>query len=815
MARDLFVTIKGVPRPMCCVGCQMVASTITEMGLEHYYEDRSHLNNTAAIPSELETLKALALAGKNSIDDSEFPETDHQELKNSKSKVDLEPETIELSLTGVKCAACGWLIETRLERLQAVKKAVVNVTNSRLNVVFDPSSVSPAELMRATEELGYPARPFLKVFSEDALKAEHQSLLIRLIVAGLFAMQSMMAAAALYIGAFQDMSFDNTRFFEWVLVVLSLPVVTYAGWPFYRQAYFALKARAVTMDVPIALALILVVGQSLYNVISGSGDIYLESTAMFVFFLLGGRYIELRARMRAYTLANHLIEVKQQLCRKIEGGQIIITAPDQLQAGDQIEVLGDETLSTDARLLSASALFSLSLISGESKAVRFLEGETIPGGAQNCGSSVRLEVVRTEKLSTPALIEQLVMQAGELKPGFAKRADALARWFLARLLLLSVLIGGVWLMIDPSRVVDILIAVLVATCPCALALATPLSYTMSTAALLKRGLVLTQSEAFERLTQISDVIFDKTGTLTQPISHISGISSVSDTTERELLSIASALELGSSHPVGRSICAHAARFGIKTSPALGTEHRPQGVIGTVQDQRYAVGSLEFCSDLLSLSFKGLGAHSDVLLVDLDQAQVLGGFSFNHELKPGAAEALSQLKSSGLKLHLLSGDTPEAANQLASALNIEAVHGGYTPSDKLNYVQALQKSGAKVLMVGDGTNDAPVIAAADVSIAMAQASELSQTRADAILISSSITPVLEVYRQALRTRQIIRQNLSFSLIYNLGILIPAALGLVTPWMAAIGMSLSSAFVVLNTTRLANLPKANSASLKESP
>ena len=801
---------------MCCIGCQMVCQTITEMGLEHYYEDRSALNNTAAIPSELEALKALALAlaGKNSIDDSESPETDHQEVKNSKPKADLEPETIELSLTGVKCAACGWLIETRLERLPAVKKAVVNVTNSRLKVVFDSSSVSPAELMRATEELGYPARPFLKVFSEDALKAEHQSLLIRLIVAGVFAMQAMMAAAALYIGAFQDMSFDNTRFFEWVLVVLSLPVVTYAGWPFYRQAYYALKARAITMDVPIALALILVVGQSLVSVISGSGDIYLESTAMFVFFLLGGRYIELRARMRAYTLANHLIEVKQQLCRKIEGDQIHITTPDQLKTGDQIEVLGDETLSTDARLLSFEALFSLSLISGESKAVRFLEGETVPGGAQNCGASVRLEVVRSEKLSTPALIEQLVMQAGELKPGFAKRADALARWFLARLLLLSVLIGGVWLMIDPSRVVDILIAVLVATCPCALALATPLSYTMSTAALLKRGLVLTQSEAFERLTQISDVVFDKTGTLTQPISHISGISSTADKSERELLSIASSLEQGSSHPIGRSICAHAARFGIETSAALGTEHHAQGVIGAVQGQRYAIGSADFCSDLLPTRQQSAESDSDVLLIDLDQAVLLGGFSFNHELKSGAAAAISALQSSGLKLHLLSGDTKEAASELAAALNIEAAHGKFTPSDKLNYVQALQKSGVKVLMVGDGTNDAPVIAAADVSIAMAQASELSQTRADAILISSSITPVLEVYRQSLRTRRIIRQNLSFSLIYNLGILIPAALGLVTPWMAAIGMSLSSAFVVLNATRLANLPKSESASLPES-
>ncbi|MGP9690951.1 heavy metal translocating P-type ATPase [Psychrobacter sp. AOP30-A2-5] len=875
--------ILGKPREMCCMGCQLASQSIVEAGLEQYYLDRSEINRTASLPTQLTRLEAY----------------DHDEIKSQFVYAQDGLSVAELSVNNLRCAACTWLIESRLDELEGISKCQVNLTNQRMRVIWNEDKLPISRILATINEIGYEAKPYRQDTHEAMLARHNNQMLIRLGIAALGSMQAMMYAVAIYFGEYSDMLIFQRDFLRWVSLFVSTPVFFYAGIPFFTSAWSAIRARQVNMDVPVSIALIVTFFASLYATITGQGETYYDSVSMFIFFLLAGRYIEHNARLKAATMANDLVVVEPVLVQKIaedkEAAALILqqlkknelektaenedvsnqvsnldtneasisanptpnfmqsmdvnvhqltskiaqdwqrtrtqqsaisTTADEakekqmvtahsLQVGDIILVEAGSEIISDGILLSQTATVSQSLLTGEGDLIIKSQGDYIVGGAQNDSQPFEMLVTALPADSQMGLIDRLMNRAMSEKPKLAQQADKLARWFVARILVLSVLVFIGWYIVDPSQAIWATVAVLVATCPCALSLATPIALTVATNRLASYGFLTTRGHTLQTLAEITHVAFDKTGTLTYGKPNLlniellkdNDIATATDEQKDTLLAIAAALEVGSRHPIAHALLTAAYQLHLPSTQAL--QHYPAGGVEAMIDGvLYRIGHVDFAlndadNDMV-IDLVSQRASSAVVLScqqnDSVTWQALACFYFNDKVRDSAKAMLDTLKELGIETVMLTGDPSPQALVLAESLGMHSAYNGLSPTDKVTHIQKLQAEGGVVLMVGDGINDAPVLAAADVSTSIAGAADLAQVSSDSIILNGQIDAITAAKRISDKTERIIKQNFRWALIYNGSVLIPAALGYVPPWLAAIGMSLSSLFVVLNALRL---------------
>jgi Cu2+-exporting ATPase len=777
------VVINRKLEPMCCPGCQAVASAIVDGGLENFYAYRTQTN---------ERITTQALKTDWKIYD--LPEVQHEFVTDH----DAQFRQANLLLEGISCAACSWLIETHLKKHPAVKSLSVNLSTHRCTLVWSPAIAPLSELLKSLADIGYKPRPATDDQQQQFFKKENRIALFRLGVAGFGMMQAMMVAVGIYFGATDTW----LEFLRWLSMLVATPVVFFSASPFFKSAWRSIKSKQLIMDVPVALAIGLAYLASAWATVTNSGEVYFESVSMFAFFLLLGRHIEQRARHRnrlAFGNLAQLMPLTACCIRSQAGEETTENIPLKLLAiNDAVLVKAGDTFPCDGVVESGESEVIESLITGESIPVAKRVGDTVIAGTLNGHSPLRIRVRAIGSATKLSGIERLAVQATEEKPKQVIMADKIARFFVARLLVICACVFLFWWFKDPGRAFWITLSVLVVTCPCALALAMPAALSAATANLRQRGFLVARGHVIETLTHINRVIFDKTGTLTLGRFCVAEVMLLSTHTREQALAIAASLESDSSHPIAQAFAAE--QINIRASDIKQTT--AAGVEGKIDGDIYRIGTCEFASEIISASDNmfSLPDQDRLWLLLANSGGAIAWFGLDDEIRPGAREAIINLKNMDIRVELLSGDQSGAVAKLANELSIEDFRAGAKPEDKLTRLQATQKEGEKVLMVGDGINDVPVLAGADVSVAMASASDLAQTRADTVLLNNQLLLLPEAIAIAKRTRGIIKQNLMFSLTYNVIALPLAAMGLVAPWAAAIGMTMSSLIVVLNALRL---------------
>ncbi len=713
-----------------------------------------------------------------------------------------------LAIDGIHCAACSLAIEKGLGSLDGVTAIEVNPATRLANLSWSPARVRFSELMAAIAELGFEPHPLRQDTRARLNVAEYRAALKRLIVAGLGMMQVMTYAVATYAGAFDGISADYLKFFRLLSLLVATPVVLYSAAPFFHAAARDLSQRRVGMDVPVALAIGIAYAASVGIVFLGNlgSEIYFDSVVMFTFFLSVGRFAEMIARHRTLAATEALGSSLPDTAMRIVGGQhegwpaehVPLTV---LSPGDRVLVRPGETIPADGTVVWGRSDTDESLLTGESKPRRRGIGDAVIGGSLNVSGPIHVAVTHTGADTMLSGIARLLERAQAERPRMARLADAVARWFVAGVIGVAAAVCLAWLAIDPSRALTVTLSVLVVTCPCALSLATPAALTAATGFLSRHGLLVTRGRAVEVLARADTLLLDKTGTLTQGRLEVTGVEVLDENlTRQDCLGIAAALETGSAHPVAAAFAdaggSHAATK-IETFPG-------QGIEGEVDGRLFRVGTRGFAAGLTPIE----ALCGEDAPVSSTQTQVfLGGdtglvamFTLGDALRPEAAGTMTALRERGLDLAMLSGDTRGPVAAVAGALGIDDFAATQLPEQKLQQLKRRRAGGRVIAMLGDGINDAPVLAGADVSIAMGSGSMLAQASADLILLGGSLEPLVTGIDRARATIRIVRQNMIWAICYNVVALPLAAAGMVAPWMAAVGMSASSLVVVLNALRL---------------
>ena len=789
---DLSVKIAAAPRAMCCYGCQAVAQSIVDNGLEEYYRSRDSLPESPreAMPAILEQLALF--------DHAEFQKSFVKELGENEREA-------SLLLEGITCSACIWLNEQHVGRLPGVTAVDINYTTRRARVRWNESRVKLSDILGAIAAIGYRAYPYDAAKNEEISRKERRDALWRLWVAGFGMMQVMMYAYPVYI-ANGDMSADIENMMRWASLLLTLPVVFYSSAPFFRNAWRDLKLRRVGMDVPVALGVGAAFVASCWATYMQAGEVYFDSVTMFVFFLLGGRYLEMTARQKALSVTEALAKLMPTFAQKMPNFPVDRSTEQRvvsdLLPGDFVLVRAGDIVPADGRVVEGVSCANEALLTGESKPVPKSPGESVTGGSINAESPLVVQVEQIGDGTRLSAIINLMERAAAEKPRIVEMADRIASYFVAVLLAIAVLVALGWYWVDPSKALWITVSVLVVTCPCALSLATPIALTVAAGALAKDGLLVTRGHAIETLARATHFVFDKTGTLTTGRMHLIDVGVVGSLREAECLAIAAALEQSSEHPVATALRKAA---GEAFPTAVDAVSEPgQGVEALVNGQRYRIGRPSYAlalsnADLPDTAVDWLESGDTVVML-ADSTGCQAFFRIGDEIRPESLALIAELKSVGKKVILLTGDAPAVARRVGAALGIENVRAGMTPQGKHDCVKALQAEGAVVAMVGDGVNDAPVLAQAQVSVAMGGGSQLARTQSDFVLLSENLDHLRHGLRRAVKTLQVIRQNLWWSFAYNFIALPLAIAGYVTPWMAGIGMSASSLLVVLNSLRI---------------
>jgi Cu2+-exporting ATPase len=789
----IFITIDAVPRALCCTGCEAVAQAIVSNHLTEYYRHRDALPESPreALPIALDALGLF----------------DHPTVQKSFVQMAGEHEQeAALILEGITCAACVWLNEAHLRRQPGVTAVDINYTTRRARVRWDTRITKLSKLLEAIAAIGYRAHPYDVARSESLAQKERKTALWRLFVAGFGMMQVMMYAVPVYLAqtaSGNDMAPDIQQLMRWASLILTLPVVLYSAAPFFTNAWRDVTLRRLGMDVPVALGVGSAFVASLWATLSGSGEIYFDSVTMFVFFLLSGRYLEMMARQKAVrnvetlarampTLATRFVHWPDAACERVAAAELCV--------GDVLQIAPGESIPADGEVIEGVSAVDESLLTGESLPLPKGVGDELIGGSVNVNSPLAMRVMRLGEDTRLAAITRLMERAAAEKPRVVHMADRVAAYFVVAVLLLAAATALVWWQLDPAKALWVFVAVLVVSCPCALSLATPVALTVATGALAARGVLVTRGHAIETLAQANHFIFDKTGTLT--LGQLTLVETITcHGTQDAAIALAAGLEQGSEHPISRALRQAASNITFVSSVRAVTG---AGVLGFVDGIEWRLGRPDFVAGLhkqpLPLEIKAkVGAGDTVIaLGSADGWQAF--FRLGDVVRPEAAAAMVALRRAGVTLSIFSGDASAAVRRVGQALDIADVRGSMTPEDKHAAVTALQATGTVVAMVGDGVNDAPVLAKAQVSIAMGSGADLARAQADIVLLGNQLAALASGVALARKTVRIVRQNLIWAFTYNL-VAIPLAMaGWVTPWMAGIGMSASSLMVVLNALRL---------------
>jgi Cu2+-exporting ATPase len=766
--------VLGAPREFCCAGCQAVAGAIAAAGFGRYYEAR-----------EQPGVKPVPLPGALAYDDP---------LAQRQFAVEEGPgrRSATLILEGIRCAACLWLNESALRRVPGVLRADVNYATRRAQVSWDPGRTRLSLIIEALRAIGYDAFPYDPARQAASERDARRGALWRLFVAGLGAMQVMMYAFPAYVdeGA-GTLSRDAEGLMRWASLLLTLPVIVFSCGPFFSGAWSELRRLRPGMDTPVALGIAAGFAASAWATVTGTGAVYFDSIAMLVFLLLGARYVELAARQRAALSLDRLARWSPSFALRLEGGVPRQVQAHELAPGDRVMVPAGEHVPADGIVEEGRSSVDESLLTGEPVPLAKSAGSALAAGSVNIEQALVMRVERAGADTRAAAIARLVERGAASRPRLVAAADRLAHiltWIVLAVAVLAGLHSGSgW----------VAIAVLVATCPCALALAAPIAFTRATGELLARGVALTRAGALEKLAGATDVVLDKTGTLTAGRFCIAQVDLLGTPGDAECLALARGLEASSRHPLARAFAGGPAATvtDAVNVPGQGIEARHAG-------RRVRIGTEAFCRELTGKAAQATALRAGLTPVYLaDETGWLAVYQLEDMLRDDAAEAIEHLRWAGLRVHLLSGDHPATVAAAAGRLGIEIRTGGATPQAKFDYVARLQRAGRVVAMVGDGLNDAPVLARADVSFAMGGGADAAQRQADFVLLGNSLDEVRRAVGLSRRTIRIVRQNFAWALAYNAIALPLAATGWIGPWEAAVGMAASSLIVVLNAMRVA--------------
>lgn len=766
---------------MCCPGCLAVAQLILDSGSEKFYRQRTAINQRPQIAASV--LDMYAIYDDRALS-SEFSKQDDAGVSHSR-----------LLIGGITCAACTWLIEKTLGELPGIESAIVNLGQARLDVRFDDQQIALSRIFSHLDKLGYSPRPFKTSAQIEMMSADYRKKLRELAVAGLGMMQVGMFAIALHAGDIQGIENEYRDLLRWVSLLVSSFVVLYSARSFFVAAWKNLSAGALVMDLPVSLAITLAWVASFWATLTGQGQVYFDSVVMFTFFLLLGRFLELRVRRKdqlEWVDAQSSLPDSVKVMRSNEWHR---EPRASIKPGDRVLIALGDTVCADAEIVSGISSIDESTLNGEHTPREVASGDILYAGTVNLQNPLEVSVINDYKSTRLAALQRSLEYAQEAKPALVQLADRIASRFVGFVLLASCVTAIAWYFKSPSDALWVALSVLVISCPCALALATPAALTSAANGLRRAGVIVRGENAIEALAGTTHLIFDKTGTLTSGKLSLSKTEMLSDVSEHEALSLAAALQMYSNHPI-------ASAFSSVTADVIlenGKYHLGQGVEAALDGVRYRIGSREFCCTL-SPAFPPPPDQLHYWVALCRDATPIAWLGLKDTIRSESKAVIEDALRHGLKVQLLTGDDTPQAVDVANELNIPTVIRGAKPDEKMRHVESLQASGAIVTMVGDGLNDAPVLGIANASFAVAGATQLTQSHADFILVESDLRQITRSWKLAKKCRTVIRQNMNWALYYNLFGIPLAAMGYVQPWVAALGMSASSLFVVVNSLRL---------------
>ena len=786
--------LDGQWRSFCCQGCAAAAEIIVQGGLCAYYDRRTAGEGAIAAlpPDEIDRLHQQWMA----LADPAF-------LTAYATALGEDRWSTQIAVEGIHCGACVWLIEQRLRAIPGVIAATVNYSTRRVALQWDAKAVQLPQVFQALAEVGYRPLPNARHQSELANRRARRLAVLRTLVAWLAMMQVMMFAWPGYVDP-TGLNAAERGLFQWASLALTLPALLFSGWPFLVGALRDVRNRRLGMDVPVTLGLWSAFAASMWSVARGESMVYFDSVVMFLALLLTARLIEDGLRQRSLNAAEELMEQLPAAVRVRPPGSdddwrsVAIT---QVRVGDEVELPSGSAAAVDGVVIFGESLVDEALLTGESRPVHKTEGDAVLAGSMNRQSPLVLRATQTGAGTRIAQMVDLMQHALASKPRSAQLADVAAQWFTLGLLGVAALTVLLWWWLDPSRIVPTLVAVLVVSCPCALSLAVPAALAASTAQLSRHGVLLARGHALDRAPRVDLWLFDKTGTLTTAEPVVARVEVLDpEFDEQGVLALARALEQGVQHPLARAFAATAA--GESRSEAVedlrAVAHG--GMQGRWNGQMLRLGNA---------AFSGVEQAAPVVDVDIPltrlgmslDGQPVAVFDIAETLRPGAAEALLSLQRTGAEVAVLSGDAPRTVRAWADRLGVAHADGGLNPEAKLDRVRQLRAQGRVVAMVGDGVNDAPVLAAADLSVSFAGAAPIARAGADVILHHPDMRALPRLVATGRRTVGVMRQNLIWAVVYNLVAIPLAVAGYITPLWAAVGMSSSSLLVVLNAARLA--------------
>src|SRR5690554_1584099 len=765
---ELKTKVAGKVRLLCSQNCLTTVEWIEKTGLADYYRLRSGPNQRF-----------------NAIDNGHRQHTSLlQQVLHEHKDGDVE---VSLLVDGMHCAGCVWLIERVLLKLGGVSDIQINPVTRRAVLKFDPKQTRLADILEALSYAGYRPRPLERQNLDDSRTEENRDLLKRLLVAGFGMMQVMTYAFVLYMENFGELPGGTKELFRWLGFLVSTPVVFYSAAPFFRNARSSLRMKALNMDVPISIAIAAVYGASVYQAMMFQGEVYFESVTMLVFFLLTGRYLEMRARHRSVDSADALVQLTPAFAQRILADNQTEDVPVvSLKVGDKVRVMEGAHIPADGILLSAQTQLDEALLSGEATARQRLKDDAVIAGSMVLEGPIDLEVTRVGADTFLATLANLSTKAQTQRPRLTRRSERITANFVLRVLIITAFTLVGWLWYDPSQALDATIALLVVACPCALGLAAPAAITRAMGVLAKRNILVIKLDALETLVQIDMAVFDKTGTLTEPSLDAAKM-------DPQALQLAASLARESQHPLSRALVA---ANKLPLLAALETQSFPgMGLEATVVGRKLRLGQPRFVLDESLVE-----EHQDSSLVLGENGKLLANFYLNEKLRTDAIVTVNRLQADKIQCQILSGDNETRVKNIAQQLGVKQWHARQVPADKLAHLKKLHENQHKALMVGDGSNDAPVLAGADVSVALTSGAELAQANADILLCDGRLSNLIYIREIAQQTQRILKQNERWAITYNTLAMPAAALGFIPPWLAAIFMSISSLVVVLNALRI---------------
>ncbi len=718
-----------------------------------------------------------------------------------------------LTVSGMHCAGCAIKLETGLSVLPGVLSSQVNAVCAQVSILWNSDQTQPSNWISAAQVLGYELVPADQRASDEHIDQSARLALWRCLVAVFCMMQIMMYAAPQYFSEPGEISKDIQGLLRWASWVLSLPIIFFSSGPFFKAALQDVLARRISMDLPIALGIgitFLVSSAATFEPDAWwAGEVFFDSLAMFVSFILCGRWLEQRMRQKTaralYLFGRGISERTERL---LPNGQFENIATSRLIVGDTIRVLPGQRLPADGQVMHSNTFVNEAFLTGESKPLSRSAGDKVFAGSYAIGSPCEMTVERVGETTRFSQIELLMRQASMEKPKIVILADRIAKPFLIFILVAAALVAIYWWPQDPIKGLMAAVAILVVTCPCALSLATPSAMLNCSGGLASLGILVRRPQAIEAMAQIDTVVFDKTGSLTQPQLELATIAARPGVDSQKYLAFAASLAQYSLHPVAQVIAAHRSVLrndepqfsNIREVLGEGIEAELVnfGALDATQIAagRITLGKAKFCGLADPLIESG---H----LYLSDKRGLVARFEISERLRPDAQSCIALLKSYGLAVRLMSGDTFEAAKKIGIALGIDAIDANCSPETKLRLLQQMQQQGSKVLMIGDGINDGPSIAAANVSIALGKDVPLTQAKADFIISQIQLSTIPTLHRQAKRTMRVVRQNLVWAAAYNAACIPLAVMGYLPAWAAGLGMAASSFFVIANTARLAQI------------